>query len=72
MDKRLSKLPGRKSKMPREIVIALRHYGLGLLKNGECKGVARGGISANPGMIFIACTDDPTYLRQFPLEEQTW
>ncbi|EFL90976.1 conserved hypothetical protein [Ahrensia sp. R2A130] len=72
LDKRLSKLPGRKSKMPKEVVIALRHYALGLLNNGECTGVARGGLSASPGMIFISCSDDPTYLRQFPLQEQSW
>ncbi|MEM9733055.1 MAG: hypothetical protein AAF903_06160 [Pseudomonadota bacterium] len=72
LDRRLRKLPGRKSKVPREIVIAMRHYALGLLQSGECNGIARGGPSTTPNMIYIVCTDDPNYLRQFPIVEQTW
>ena len=71
-DKRLSKLPGRKSRVRKDVVIALRHYALGLLNSGECKGILKGGPSAVPGMLYVACTDDPTYLRQFPLKEETW
>ncbi|MEM8749904.1 MAG: hypothetical protein AAGF28_06350 [Pseudomonadota bacterium] len=72
LDKRLAKLPGTKSRVPKAEVIALRHYALGLLKSGECAGIARGGRSTTPGMLYVACSDDPDYLRQFPLEEQTW
>ena len=73
LDERLSKLPGSKTQGPqREVAIALRHYALALLKSGECSGIARGGRSAVPGMLYVACTDDPTYLRQFPLVEQSW
>ncbi len=72
LDKRLKKLPGRKSRVKKEVVIALRHYALGLLNSGECKGISRGGASAVPGMLYIACSDDPTYLRQFPLVEESW
>ncbi|MEL6505902.1 MAG: hypothetical protein AAFQ10_15775 [Pseudomonadota bacterium] len=72
LDRRLRKLPGRKSKVPREIVIAMRHYALGLLQSGECTGIARGGPSTTPNMIYIVCTDDPNYLRQFPIVEQSW
>ncbi len=72
LDKRLRKLPGRKSKVKPEIVIAMRHSALGLLKSGECKGIAGGGKSAVPGMFFITCTEDPGYLRQFPIVEESW
>lgn len=72
MDKRLSKLPGAKSKFRKEVVIALRHYAMGLLNSGECNGIASGGPSAAPGMLYISCSDDPTYLRQFPIKEETW
>ena len=71
-DKRLSKLPGTKSGVRLEAVIALRHYALALLNNGECKGIAGGGPSAVPGMLYVTCTEDPTYLRQFPMKEETW
>ena len=71
-DSRLNKLPGGKSKVRREVVIALRHYALGLLKSGECSGIERGGASALPGMLYISCTDDPSYLRQFPVVEESW
>ena len=71
-DKRLKKLPGEKSKIRKEIVIALRHYALGLLNSNECTGIAGGGPSTTPDMLFVACTDDPGYRRQFPLEEQSW
>ena len=72
LDKRLRKLPGRKSKVKPEVVIAMRHSALGLLKSGECKGIAGGGKSAVPGMFFITCTEDPGYLRQFPIVEESW
>lgn len=72
LDKRLRKLPGPKSRVRKEAVIALRHYALGLLNSGECKGILKGGASAVPGMLYVACTDDPTYLRQFPLKEEQW
>lgn len=72
LDKRLSKLPTTKSKVKLEAVIALRHYALGLLNSGECKGIAGGGPSAVPGMLYVACSEDPTYLRQFPMKEETW
>lgn len=72
LDKRLRKLPGRKSKVKPEIVIAMRHSALGLLKSGECKGIAGGGKSAVPGMFFITCSEDPGYLRQFPIVEESW
>ena len=72
LDKRLRKLPGRKSKVKREVVIAMRHSALGLLKSGECKGIAGGGQSAVPGMFYITCTEDPGYLRQFPIVEESW
>ncbi|MEP4293211.1 MAG: hypothetical protein ABJ358_14970, partial [Rhizobiaceae bacterium] len=72
LDKRLSKLPGAKSKVRKDVVIALRHYALGLLNSEECKGIANGGASAVPGMLYVTCSDDPTYLRQFPLKEETW
>ncbi|MEP0942994.1 MAG: hypothetical protein ABJH63_21195 [Rhizobiaceae bacterium] len=72
LDKRLSKLPGTKSGVKKEAVIALRHYALGLLQSGECKGIASGGPSAVPGMLYVTCTEDPGYLRQFPLKEETW
>jgi len=71
-DKRLAKLPGRKSKVRKDVVIALRHFGLSLLKSGECKGIAGGGPSTTPGMLFVTCTDNPGYLHQFPLEEVSW
>ncbi|MEE9374749.1 MAG: hypothetical protein V3V04_00270, partial [Rhizobiaceae bacterium] len=71
-DKRLRRLPGRKSKVRKDVVIALRHYALGLLKSGECTGIKKGGPSAVPGMLYVICTDDPTYLRQFPLKEESW
>lgn len=73
-DKRLKKLPGRKSKLykPGEVV-ALRHHALMLLKNNECKGIVRGGRSlAQKGMMYVVCTDDPTFLRQFPLKAESW
>ncbi len=72
LDKRLSKLPGRKSKVDKNVVIALRHYALGLLNSGECSGIAKGGASAMPGMLYVVCSDDLTYLRQFPIKEETW
>ena len=74
LDKRLSKLPGRKSKsFKKEEVIAMRHHALTLLANGECSGIERGGRSAvQAGMLFVVCSDDPTYLHQFPLEEMSW
>lgn len=73
-DKRLSKLPGQKSKRASaEEVIAVRHFALMLLVNNECSGIADGGRSpGSPGMLFVRCTDDPEYLRQFPLEEESW
>ena len=73
-DKRLKKLPGRKSKLyKREEVVALRHHALMLLKNNECNGITRGGRSlAQKGMLYVVCTDDPTFLRQFPLKAQSW
>ncbi len=73
-DKRLRKLPGSKDKRFKiEEVIALRHHALMLLKNKECGSIAGGGRSVGqPGMLFIVCQEDPTYMRQFPLEEQTW
>ena len=46
---------------------------LTLLVNGECSGIERGGRSAvQAGMLFVVCSDDPTYLHQFPLEEMSW
>lgn len=72
LDKRLDKLPGPKSRVREDVVIALRHYALGLLNSGECEGIAGGGSSAVPGMLYVSCTDDPNYLRQFPLKEATW
>ena len=73
LDDRLAALPGSKTKgTEREIAIALRHYALTLLQSGQCSGIARGGRSAVPGMLYVACTEDPTYLRQFPLREQSW
>jgi hypothetical protein len=72
LDKRLSKLPGSKSKVRKDIVIALRHYALGLLNSGECSGIFGGGASAVPGMLYVACSDDPKYLRQFPVKEESW
>ncbi len=72
LDKRLNKLPGRKSKVRKDAVIALRHYALGLLNSGECSGIAGGGPSTTPGMLYVACSDDPSYLRQFPMEEESW
>ena len=72
LDKRLSKLPGSKSRVKKDVVISLRYYALGLLKSGECQGIAKGGASAVPGMLYVACSDDPTYLRQFPLKEESW
>lgn len=72
LDKRLRKLPGRKSRVRKDAVIALRHYALGLLKSGECKGISGGGPSTTPGMLFVTCTEDPNYQRQFPLEEESW
>ncbi|MEE9313259.1 MAG: hypothetical protein V3V02_01290 [Rhizobiaceae bacterium] len=71
-DKRLRKLPGSKSGVRKDVVIALRHYALGLLKSGECKGISKGGPSTTPGMLYVICTDDLTYLRQFPLKEESW
>ncbi|MEL6967357.1 MAG: hypothetical protein AAGM04_08260 [Pseudomonadota bacterium] len=71
-DKRLAKLPGPKSRVRKDVVIALRHMGLSLLKNGICKGIAGGGPSTTPGMLYVTCTDDPSYLHQFPLEEASW
>ena len=71
-DKRLRKLPGTKSKVSREVVIALRHYALGLLKSGECQGIAGGGASTTQGMLFVVCKEDPTYQRQFSLKEESW
>ena len=71
-DKRLRKLPGRKSKVRKDVVIALRHYALGLLKSKECSGIAGGGPSTTRGMLYVTCTDDPSYQRQFPLEEESW
>ena len=73
-DKRLRKLPGRKSKaFKREEVIALRHHALMLLRNKECTGIDRGGRSfSQKGWLYVVCTDDPSYFRQFPLEETTW
>ena len=73
-DKRLRKLPGSKDKRFKiEEVIALRHHALMLLKNKECNGIVGGGRTVGQtGMMFVVCDDDPTYLRQFPLEEQTW
>ena len=72
LDKRLAKLPGRKSKVKPEIVIAMRHAALGLLNSGECKKIAGGGPSAVPGMFYLTCSEDPGYLRQFPIEEESW
>ena len=73
-DKRLKKLPGRKSKgFSLEEIIAIRHHALVLLENKECKGIARGGRSMGTrGQLYVVCSDDITFLRQFPLEEQSW
>ncbi|MGI9365917.1 MAG: hypothetical protein ACR2O8_12095 [Rhizobiaceae bacterium] len=72
LDKRLSKLPGPKSKVRGDVVIALRHYALALLNSNECTGIQGGGASAVPGMLYVTCTDDPGYFRQFPLKEEVW
>ncbi|MEM9677714.1 MAG: hypothetical protein AAF890_06610, partial [Pseudomonadota bacterium] len=71
-DKRLSKLPGPKSKIRKDVVIALRHFGLTLLNSGECKGISGGGASTTPGMLYVTCTKNPSYLHQFPLQEASW
>ncbi|MFD0916448.1 hypothetical protein ACFQ14_08520 [Pseudahrensia aquimaris] len=72
-DQRLSKLPGRKTRgFKAEEVIAIRHHALMLLTNRECTGITEGGRAATPGMLYIRCSDDPTFIRQFPLEEQSW
>ena len=72
-DRRLSKLPGVKSRrFKKDEVIAIRHHALMLLANNECTGIAEGGRAATPGLLYVRCTDDPTFIRQFPLEEQTW
>ncbi|MEM1038002.1 MAG: hypothetical protein AAGI12_00875 [Pseudomonadota bacterium] len=71
-DKRLSKLPGPKSKIRKDVVIALRHFGLTLLNSGECQGIAGGGASTTPGMLYVTCTKNPSYLHQFPLQEASW
>ena len=73
LDKRLKSLPGGKSKQFKtEEVIALRHHALGLLNSNECKGIDRGGRASQKGVLYVVCTDDPTYLRLFPLQETSW
>ena len=73
-EKRLSKLPSSKTKGYKlDEIIAIRHHALMLLKNQECKGILDGGRSlSQKGWLYVICSDDPTYLRQFPLQESTW
>ncbi len=68
LDKRLSVLPGMNSKVPEETVIALRHFALGLLENGTCKGIAGGGNGSSQDMVYLVCTDDLTKTREFKLQ----
>lgn len=68
LDKRLSVLPGMNSKVPEETVIALRHFALGLLEKGECKGIAGGGNGSSPNTVYLVCTDDLMKTREFKLQ----
>lgn len=73
-DQRLTKLPEpQNQEYNREEVIAIRHHALMLLKSNECSGIIEGGRSVSQkGWLYVICSDDPDYLRQFPLEEVTW
>jgi len=68
-DKRLAKLPSKPTaQFDLKTIIAMRHHGLQLIKDGECAGIAEGGRSLSlAGWIYLRCDNDPTF-RQFSVE----